>query len=335
MSPTGIRQDIGARENPIIKILRLLFLVFVAAVFCFLASVPLNWEQQAVLAAVSLIAALILARSSDSYLVTLTLMMLSMFCTFRYGYWRISQVVRFFQDPTNHSGAWDAFFILCLLLAEAFAFVILFLGYFQTIWPLRRAPVALPENSDDWPDIDVLIPTINEPLDVVRYTAFGALNMDWPADKLHVYILDDGGRKEFKQFAFEAGIGYRTRPDNKFAKAGNINAAMQTMSSPLVAVFDCDHVPTRSFLQMTVGWFLRDKKLAVMQTPHHFYSPDPFERNLRQFHIIPNEGELFYGVVQDGNDFWNASFFCGSCAILRRAALDEIGGMATDTAGLK
>jgi len=331
MTPTGIWQDIGAGENLLTRILRLLFLILAAVILCFLAIVPLSWPQQAVLGLLSLLMALALARGSDSYLVTLTLMMLSMFCTFRYGYWRISQVVRFFQDPANHWGALDAFFILCLLLAEAYAFVILFLGYFQTIWPLRRAPVSLPENPDNWPEIDVLIPTFNEPLDVVRFTALGALNMDWPADKLHVYILDDGRRKEFKQFAFEAGIGYRTRPDNKYAKAGNINTALQTMSSPLVAVFDCDHVPTRSFLQMTVGWFLRDPKLAVMQTPHHFYSPDPFERNLQQFHIIPNEGELFYGVVQDGNDFWNASFFCGSCAILRRTALDEIGGIAKET----
>ena len=82
---------------------------------------------------------------------------------------------------------------------------------------------------------------------------------------------------------------------------------------------------------MTVGWFLRDRKLAMLQTPHHFYSPDPFERNLKQFRIIPNEGELFYGVVQDGNDFWNASFFCGSCAVLRRAALDDVGGIAHET----
>jgi cellulose synthase (UDP-forming) len=177
----------------------------------------------------------------------------------------------------------------------------------------------------------VLIPTYNEPLEVVRFTALGALNMDWPADKLHVYILDDGRRKEFERFAFEAGIGYKTRPDNTHAKAGNINAALQTLSSPLVAIFDCDHVPTRSFLQMTVGWFLRDPKLAMLQTPHHFYSPDPFERNLEQFRAIPNEGELFYGVVQDGNDFWNASFFCGSCAVLRRAALDDVGGIAVET----
>jgi len=331
MTVGTIWQDIGAGENTFTKILHFLFLIVVAVIFCFLAIVPLTWPQQAVLGLLSLIMALALARGSDSYLVTLTLMMLSMFCTFRYGYWRIDQVVRFFRDPANHWGALDACFILCLLLAEAYAFVILFLGYFQTIWPLRRAPVSLPENPEDWPDVDVLIPTLNEPLDVVRFTALGALNIDWPADKLHVYILDDGRRKEFEEFAFEAGIGYRTRPGNESAKAGNINTALETISSPLVAVFDSDHVPTRSFLQMTVGWFMRDPRLAVMQTPHHFYSPDPFERNLRQFHVIPNEGELFYGVVQDGNDFWNSSFFCGSCAVLRRSALDEVGGIATET----
>jgi len=155
--------------------------------------------------------------------------------------------------------------------------------------------------------------------------------MDWPAEKLHVYILDDGRRPEFEQFAFEADIGYKIRPDNKHAKAGNINTALKSMNSPFVAIFDCDHVPTRSFLQMTMGWFQRDRKLAMLQTPHHFYSPDPFERNLGQFRLIPNEGELFYGVVQDGNDFWNATFFCGSCAVLRRSTLDEIGGIAVET----
>ncbi|HZL51874.1 MAG TPA: UDP-forming cellulose synthase catalytic subunit, partial [Terracidiphilus sp.] len=331
MRASGLWQDIGAGENIFTKTLRLLFLLAAAAVFFFLAVLPLSWEQQGVLGLLTVLMALAMARSTDSYLVTLTLMMMSMFCTFRYGYWRVLQVVRFFEDPASHWGALDAFFIMCLLLAEAYAFIILFLGYFQTIWPLRRAPVALPENTEDWPHIDVLIPTFNEPLEVVRYTALGALNMDWPADKLHIYILDDGRRKEFERFAFEAGIGYKTREDNVHAKAGNINTALKSMTSPLVAIFDCDHVPTRSFLQMTVGWFLRDHKLAMLQTPHHFYSPDPFERNLEQFRVIPNEGELFYGVVQDGNDFWNSSFFCGSCAVLRRTALDDVGGFAVET----
>src|ERR1700676_2527422 len=331
MTPTGLWLDIGAGETVFTKLLRLIFLAAGFSAFTFLAVLPLSWPQQAVCGLLTLLMALALARSSDSYLITLTLMIMSMFCTFRYGFWRISGTVQFFRDPANHWGALDAFFILSLIFAEMYAFFILFLGYFQTIWPLRRAPVALPDDEREWPHVDVLIPTYNEPLDVVRYTALGALNIDWPADKLHVYILDDGRRKEFEEFAFEAGIGYKIRPDHKHAKAGNINTALKTMKSPFVAIFDCDHVPTRSFLQMTMGWLLRDRKLAMLQTPHHFYSPDPFERNLQQFRIIHNEGELFYGIVQDGNDFWHATFFCGSCAVLRRTALDEIGGIAVET----
>ncbi|MFT2598211.1 hypothetical protein ACMWP3_25440, partial [Escherichia coli] len=82
-----------------------------------------------------------------------------------------------------------------------------------------------------------------------------------------------------------------------------------------------DHVPTRSFLQICMGWFYKDPKLAMLQTPHFFFSPDPFEKNLNTFRSVPNEGELFYGLVQDGNDLWNAAFFCGSCAVMRRTAL--------------
>jgi len=331
MTLDGLWQDIGAGDNFVTKTLRLVFLLMAAVIFFFLATLPLTWPQQAVCGLLTLLLSLALARTSDSYLITLSLMGMSMFCTFRYGYWRMMQTIHYFQDPATHWGALDAFFIMSLVVAESYAFVILFLGYFQTIWPLRRAPVALPDSEIEWPHVDVLIPTYNEPLDVVRYTALGALNMDWPADKMHVYILDDGRRPEFKQFAFDAGIGYRIRPDNFHAKAGNINTALKSMSSPFVTIFDCDHVPTRSFLQMTIGWMLRDSNLAMLQTPHHFYSPDPFERNLGQFRVIPNEGELFYGIVQDGNDFWNATFFCGSCAVLRRKALDEIGGIAVET----
>ncbi|MGA8528483.1 MAG: UDP-forming cellulose synthase catalytic subunit, partial [Acidobacteriaceae bacterium] len=318
-------------RGPFFHLLRLLMVAFGVVALFFFGSLPLAWPQQAVLGLLMLLLCIWLSRVSDSYLITLTLMMMSMFATFRYAWWRVSTVIAFFQDPGSKWGPVDAFFIVLLLGAEAYAFSILYLGFLQTVWPLRRAPVALPDDAEEWPEVDLLIPTYNEPLDVVRYTALASLNIDWPADKLHVYILDDGNREEFRTFALEAGIGYITRGDNQGAKAGNINHALETLTAPFVAIFDSDHVPTRSFLQMTMGWFLRDPKLGILQTPHHFYSPDPFERNLGQFKVIPNEGELFYGIVQDGNDFWNAAFFCGSCAVLRRSALDEIGGIAAET----
>ncbi|HEY5331767.1 MAG TPA: UDP-forming cellulose synthase catalytic subunit [Acidobacteriaceae bacterium] len=301
-------------------------------VFLLLAGVlDLAWPQQALLGLVTLVAAIGMNRASMSYLVTLTLILLSCYSTFRYGWWRLSTVYRFFEGPGAKWTWLDAFFIGLLLMAEAYSFCVLALGYAQTLWPLRRTPAPLPEDTREWPEIDLLIPTYNEPLNVVRYTALAAMNIDWPADKLNVYILDDGKREEFRAFAEEAGIGYMTRDDNEHAKAGNINHALERLDAPFVAVFDSDHVPTRSFFQVTMGWFGRDPKLGLLQTPHHFYSPDPFERNLGQFRTIPNEGELFYGVVQDGNDFWNATFFCGSCAVIRREALDAIGGIATET----
>ncbi len=318
-------------RGPFFNLLRLGMVAFGLLALFFFGSLPLAWPQQAVLGLLMLLLCIWLSRVSDSYLITLTLMMMSMFATFRYAWWRVSTVIAFFHDPGTKWGPVDAFFILLLLGAEAYAFSILYLGFLQTVWPLRRAPVALPDDAEEWPEVDLLIPTYNEPLEVVRYTALASLNIDWPADKLHVYILDDGNREEFRGFALEAGIGYITRGDNQGAKAGNINNALESLTAPFVAIFDSDHVPTRSFLQMTMGWFLRDPKLGILQTPHHFYSPDPFERNLGQFKVIPNEGELFYGIVQDGNDFWNAAFFCGSCAVLRRSALDEIGGIAAET----
>ncbi|ADW69097.1 UDP-forming cellulose synthase catalytic subunit [Granulicella tundricola] len=332
MTRSPLWREFESGDSFLLKALRFCILFGGICFLIFTGVLELTWPQQAVLGLLTVLLAIWMDRSSSSYLITLTLMLISMYATFRYGFWRVSQVIKFFLDPGNTQWtALDAFFIWLLVGAEAYAFVILFLGYLQTLWPLRRTPVPLPEDPDNWPAVDLLIPTYNEPLSVVRFTALAAMNIDWPADKLNVYILDDGKREEFRQFAQDAGVGYMTRDDNKFAKAGNINRALERLDAPFVAIFDSDHVPTRSFMQVTMGWFLRDRKLGMLQTPHHFYSPDPFERNLDQFRVIPNEGELFYGVVQDGNDFWNATFFCGSCAVLRRTALDEIGGIAVET----
>jgi len=309
--------------------------IFIYGALLFLAfecvTIDFRWPEQAVLGILTIVLAFGIHRISDSEIITLALMFASMLATARYAYWRCSTVGQALFTSAGKIGIINIIFMLILLSAEFYAFVILFLGYIQTIRPLHRPPYPMPKDLDDWPHVDVLIPTYNEPLSVVRSTAFAAMNIDYPEDKLHVYVLDDGRREDFRKFCEEADIGYITRKDNKHAKAGNINHALSVLDSPYVAIFDCDHVPTRSFLQVTIGWFLKDRKLGMLQTPHYFYSPDPFERNLHQFMVIPNEGELFYGVLQDGNDLWNATFFCGSCAVLRRTALNEIGGIATET----
>jgi cellulose synthase (UDP-forming) len=254
-----------------------------------------DWQQQAIVGCLTLVIVLVLYNFSQAYVSTIMLIVASLLTTARYAVWRVSQVYQAISDPSSDLSWIEIFFTLLLLSAEMYAFSILLLGFIQTIYPLRRPPILLPHDIDQWPAVDLLIPTYNEPLSVVRSTALASINIDYPADKLHVYLLDDGRRDEFRTFCEQIGIGYITRTDNLHAKAGNINRALVGLTSPLVAIFDCDHVPTSSFLQVTVGWFLKDRKLAMLQTPHHFYSPDPFERNLGNYGVVPNEGELFYG----------------------------------------
>jgi cellulose synthase (UDP-forming) len=321
----GTGKSFPARLARLVIYATLLFIAFECTTVQFL------WPEQAVLGILTILLTFAIHKISDSELITLSLMFASVSATLRYGYWRCTTVLAALFGHTQHLRPLDIFFMLLLVMAEAYAFLILFLGFLQTVRPLKRKPVPLPDDVEQWPDVDILIPTYNEPLAIVRSTVFAAVNMDYPPDKLHVYVCDDGKRPEFAAFCESVDVGYVTRKGNAHAKAGNINHALTLMDAPYVAIFDCDHVPTRSFLQMTLGWFDRDTRLAMLQTPHFFYSPDPFERNLSQFKIIPNEGELFYGVLQDGNDLWNATFFCGSCAVLRRTALDEIGGIAVET----
>jgi cellulose synthase (UDP-forming) len=284
---------------------------------------PLDLRSQAALAAASVGLGVLLARARRGP-VTLALTVLSLTATARYLYWRTTATA---------SAEWsvDAALGGLLLSAELYAGVMLLLTAVQSAAPLPRQPLALPEDVSLWPAVDVFIPTYDEPLHVVRSTVLAARALDWPAGRLRVHLLDDGRRESFRAFAAEAGVGYVTRSDNAHAKAGNLNHALSVTNGEYVAIFDCDHVPTRSFLQLTMGWLVHDPQLALVQTPHHFYSPDPFSRNLGTSGVVPAETELFYASIQPGIDTWNASFFCGSCAVLRRTALEDVDGIATET----
>ncbi|PYE12703.1 UDP-forming cellulose synthase catalytic subunit [Paraburkholderia silvatlantica] len=299
----------------------LLWLAFVAAIA--VCTTPLPFAGQVLLFLLVYVVVMI-ARRLPGRLATMLMVMLSILMTGRYVWWRSTQTLHL-SSPA------EAVVGYILYAAELYTWIVLIFGYVQTAWPLRRKPQPLPDDPADWPTVDLYIPTYNEPLSVVRPTVFAASSIDWPRDKLRVYILDDGTRDEFRRFAEEAGVGYIVRTEHTHAKAGNINHAMPLTQGEYIAIFDCDHIPTRSFLQTTVGVFLADKKCAMVQTPHHFFSPDPFERNFDTFHRVPNEGSLFYGLIQDGNDFWDATFFCGSCAVIKRSALEHIGGIATET----
>jgi cellulose synthase (UDP-forming) len=176
--------------------------------------------------------------------------------------------------------------------------------------------------------VDVFIPTYNESVALVRKTLLAARAMDYPHK---TWLLDDGRRPEMEALARQLGCEYLARADNEHAKAGNLNHALAHSSGEMVVVFDADHAPRRDFLVKTLGYF-EDEDVGFVQTPQDFYNLDSYQHRWRgKGRTVWTEQALFFRVIQRGKDYWNAAFFCGSCAVVRRSALDEIGGFATGT----
>lgn len=217
---------------------------------------------------------------------------------------------------------------LAVFLAELYGFIQYILFHYQSLRPTNPVPPAIDESSV--PSVGILITIFNEPKDILWRTLIGCLSQDYPSGRCKVCVLDDGRREEIKELAERLGCNYITRPTNENVKAGNLNNGLKNSVSDLVAVFDCDHVPVRSFLRETVGFF-SDPKVAFVQTPHHFYNPDTFQRNLKLEREICNEQDLFFHVIQPGRDHYNSAFFAGSGGIFRRSCLEEIGGFKTET----
>ncbi len=212
---------------------------------------------------------------------------------------------------------WSAWWIAVpLVVAETYSLIdVLFFAL--TMWRARERPAPPP--PPEGATVDVFVTTYDEPVDLVMHTALAAKEMTYPH---RTWVLDDGARPELRTAAEDAGVGYVVRTDDwtdrpRHAKAGNLNNALFQTDGEFLAVLDADQVPSRSFLDQTLGYF-RDPRVALVQTPQHF-------TNVTRADPLGSQAPLFYGPIQQGKDGWNAAFFCGSNAVLRRDALMQLG----------
>jgi cellulose synthase (UDP-forming) len=170
--------------------------------------------------------------------------------------------------------------------------------------------------------VDVFIPVYGEDVAVIRKTAVAALAIH---GRHRTWILDDGRSDEVKALASELGCYYTRRLSGGGAKAGNINHALAIAKGEFFAVFDADFVPRPEFLLETVPFFV-DTTVAFVQTPQAY-------GNLRNL-ISRGAGYMqtvFYKFVQAGRNHFNAAFCVGTNVIYRRAAIDDVGGIYTDS----
>lgn len=198
---------------------------------------------------------------------------------------------------------------------------------------IKKEEVSLPSiNKDDYPDVDAFIFTINEPEDVLERTIYACKKMKYPdPGKVHIYLCDDGSRDSMQQLSERMGIHYLSRTVHNDAKAGNFNHALIKSKSPLIAIFDADMMPKANFLLKTVPYFAADKKVGFVQTPQHFYQKDIFQHALPKKNVQYNEQDYFYQIIQQTRNSSNSVILAGSNTMLRRSAIEEIGGLVTGT----
>jgi cellulose synthase (UDP-forming) len=203
-----------------------------------------------------------------------------------------------------------------LVVAETYSLVDVTL-FGLTMWrsQVRKPPPPAKPGST----VDVFITTYNESAELVRKTALAARAITYPHK---TWILDDGARAEMRELATQIDVGYITRSEAwknrpRHAKAGNLNNALMTTDGEFLLVLDSDQVPNPEILDHVLGYF-DDEKVAFVQTPQVF-------ENVTSGDPLGSQAPLFYGPIQQGKDGWNAAFFCGSNAVLRREALMQLG----------
>lgn len=249
----------------------------------------------------------------------------------RYAQWRFTETLAPPGLTVDVLASWSLFaFEMAALAGSMSAFVIM------SRTRDRRDEVAA--NLGWWapapdPTVAILIATYNEELEVLERTIVGALALNHPVKE--VVVLDDGRRDWLRDFCATKGVRYLRRPDNKGSKAGNINHALAVLAfdprpPDFIAVLDADFVPHRGFISRSLALF-HDPEVGLVQTPQHFFNPDPIQHNLGLSRSYPDEQRFFFDHMQPARDAWGIAFCCGTSSILRWKAVQAVGGFPTES----
>ena len=215
-----------------------------------LVTLPINLQTQLIasIAVVTFMAVLKILKAEGTW--RLTALAFGTAIVMRYVYWRTTSTL----PPVNQLENFIPGFLL--YLAEMYSVMMLALSLFVVAMPLPSRP-SRAASEGKYPSVDVYVPTYNEDSHLLANTLAAAKAMDYPAEKLTVWLLDDGGtlqkrssanllesqtaksrHQELQTLCADLDVRYLTRDRNEHAKAGNLNNGMAHSDGELIAVFE-------------------------------------------------------------------------------------------------
>jgi cellulose synthase (UDP-forming) len=177
-----------------------------------------------------------------------------------------------------------------------------------------------------YPSVDVFLPVCGEPIEVLRntWTYVAALRAEYRG-RLTPYVLDDSGSPELKAMAKKFGFAYAARPDRGwYKKSGNLKYGFEISDGEFILLLDADFAPRADLLDETLPYFSEFPEVGIVQTPQFYHVVD------EQTWVERGAGatqELFYRSIQTARARGDGAICVGSCAVYRRAALRDNGGV--------
>ena len=179
---------------------------------------------------------------------------------------------------------------------------------------------------ETYPAVDVLLPVCGEPVEVLRNTWENVAALrDQYKGRVTAYVLDDSSSPKLQKMAGKFGFVYAGRANRGwYKKAGNLLYGYRISHAPYILLLDADFAPRPDFLDEILPHMEADPTLGIVQTPQFFRVLDQQSWLERGAGAVQ---ELFYRNIQTSLSTYDGAICVGTCAVYRRAALEDNGGM--------
>ncbi|HUY70372.1 MAG TPA: glycosyltransferase [Candidatus Baltobacteraceae bacterium] len=205
---------------------------------------------------------------------------------------------------------------------NVYASIWYFKSYFYDAYIMRIQAALKPLGR--LPTVAIAIPIYNEDPAMVDENVRSITKMDYPKGKMSIYLLDDssdpGISAAMARVARKYGAKYLHRADRAGFKAGALNNMLKHSKEEFVAIFDSDEqLMDTSYIREMLPYF-NDPKLSYIQTEKRYKKANFFSDTVDTFDAF------FFKFIQPARALNNTAIFAGSCGIIKRSALDVIGG---------
>lgn len=218
---------------------------------------------------------------------------------------------------------------LVLLLMEALALALSVYYLFEILDVFsRRTRIEHVADPSYRPKVAMQVPCYNEPVEVMRETLTALAKLDYT--DVIVQVVDNNTKDPQVWRALEA-LCKELGPRFQFMhlepwpgyKAGALNEATRRLASDvsILGIVDADYIVKPGFLKAMVGHFA-DERVAFVQTPQDYrdWTDSGYLRGLYYSY------KYFFDVSMPSRANRNAIIFAGTMGLIRRAALEGIGG---------